>query len=454
MPIEVIDVLKQKNNGSFPLIEAKDVKGGFNQVNSVEERNNIPKEKRIEGMYCYVLNDKIYKLIGGIENSNWVTVKSTDFPNEELFTLYNGVIPAPNDKGMQYLPLSSLVKAMNKFGDIEVIVNYTDSGTTKSVTYEKDDFNITREGEWSQTDEILKEPIYIIILPDGVIWFDMYNTNWDTVVVNSVVLKQYQPYKLITPKDVDNISYSQISDAPTPITDITSYSSMTLSGVNYNRLRFGNNNLIDVSKLTKEDFANTPFTGYSPKVGTCSSASAGNGYSLQNKYTEGGKTSSGLKLTLEQNVTHYLYFATDVVRQVGTTVTVTDSTGKIIAEKTIDKYMMDNAPLLTFRPTTEYTYILFGTTGYNVQIYNGTLSLVLRETQIFKDFAKLMYMDNTKEFTPTEDYHPATKKYVDDNLGGSGDATSVNGISIWTGTQTEYDVISSKSDKTLYIIKE
>ena len=72
MPIEVIDLLKQKNNGSFPLIEAKDVKGGFHQVNNIEERNVIPKEKRIEGMYCYVLNDTIYRLLGGIENSNWI----------------------------------------------------------------------------------------------------------------------------------------------------------------------------------------------------------------------------------------------------------------------------------------------------------------------------------------------------------------------------------------------
>lgn len=72
MPIEVIDLLKQKNNGNFPLIEAKDVKGGFHQANNIEERDAIPKEKRIEGMYCYVLNDTIYRLLGGIENSNWI----------------------------------------------------------------------------------------------------------------------------------------------------------------------------------------------------------------------------------------------------------------------------------------------------------------------------------------------------------------------------------------------
>ena len=86
MPIEVIDLLKQKNNGSFPLIEAKDVKGGFHQVNNIEERNVIPKEKRIEGMYCYVLNDTIYRLLGGIENSNWIAwdVSTKQYVNEQI----------------------------------------------------------------------------------------------------------------------------------------------------------------------------------------------------------------------------------------------------------------------------------------------------------------------------------------------------------------------------------
>jgi hypothetical protein len=29
-------------------------------------------------------------------------------------------------------------------------------------------------------------------------------------------------------------------------------------------------------------------------------------------------------------------------------------------------------------------------------------------------------LNNTAEYIPTEDYHPATKKYVDDNGGGAG----------------------------------
>lgn len=95
MPIEVIDLLKQKNNGNFPLIEAKDVKGGFHQANNIEERDAIPKEKRIEGMYCYVLNDTIYRLLGGIENSNWIawnvaTKQYVDYQIDSVDTLLEG----------------------------------------------------------------------------------------------------------------------------------------------------------------------------------------------------------------------------------------------------------------------------------------------------------------------------------------------------------------------------
>ena len=32
MPIEIIDKLKQKNNGQFPIVDANDIQGGFYQV--------------------------------------------------------------------------------------------------------------------------------------------------------------------------------------------------------------------------------------------------------------------------------------------------------------------------------------------------------------------------------------------------------------------------------------
>ena len=51
----------------------------------------------------------------------------------------------------------------------------------------------------------------------------------------------------------------------------------------------------------------------------------------------------------------------------------------------------------------------------------------------------VLLKNNTTAYTPTADYHPATKKYIDDK--------------IWVGTQAEYDLLTPSND-TLYFIKE
>ena len=83
MAIWLIDTLKQKNNGKFPLIDSNDVKGGFYQADSITERNSIPTERRKEGMFCWVSTLKIvYQLVGGIENS-----KKAVFSDSEIKSL-------------------------------------------------------------------------------------------------------------------------------------------------------------------------------------------------------------------------------------------------------------------------------------------------------------------------------------------------------------------------------
>ena len=127
MAIEIIDEIRQKNSGRFPVVDTNNVKGGYYQVDTIEERDQIPEErrrlgmlcfckvgeggledqlyqlkengwevaslggggiesvasqlemfdikmeKRQEGMLCYVRDDeKTYQLVGGIENEHWV----------------------------------------------------------------------------------------------------------------------------------------------------------------------------------------------------------------------------------------------------------------------------------------------------------------------------------------------------------------------------------------------
>lgn len=62
MAIELISTVKPKNNGTFPIVEANDIKGGYYSVESIEIRDTIPEGRRMPGMLCYVWRDKIYKL--------------------------------------------------------------------------------------------------------------------------------------------------------------------------------------------------------------------------------------------------------------------------------------------------------------------------------------------------------------------------------------------------------
>lgn len=58
---------------------------------------------------------------------------------------------------------------------------------------------------------------------------------------------------------------------------------------------------------------------------------------------------------------------------------------------------------------------------------------------------------------PTLDDHAATKKYVDDNAGGGGGTATVqvasgqNDLTIWRGTEAEYQALGSYDSNTMYV---
>ena len=62
MAVEIISELKQKNGQEFPVVDANNIKGGFYQVDTINERDAIPNVRKREGMLCFVKNDpdKIY----------------------------------------------------------------------------------------------------------------------------------------------------------------------------------------------------------------------------------------------------------------------------------------------------------------------------------------------------------------------------------------------------------
>lgn len=69
MKIPVIDEIVQKNNQPFPIVDANNLRGGFYQVTTEEERESIPSIRFKEGMLCYVTGTQTYYRL---ENSKWV----------------------------------------------------------------------------------------------------------------------------------------------------------------------------------------------------------------------------------------------------------------------------------------------------------------------------------------------------------------------------------------------
>ena len=61
MAVKIADTLKAM--GNFAVVDTNDIKGGYYQVATIQERDNIPESKRKIGMLCWVAeDDKVYKL--------------------------------------------------------------------------------------------------------------------------------------------------------------------------------------------------------------------------------------------------------------------------------------------------------------------------------------------------------------------------------------------------------
>ena len=128
MAIELVSTIKQKNNGQFPIAEANDIKGGYYSVASIEERDNIPLVRRMAGMLCYVLGDKIYKLnddletweeftVSGGVNSNGIFIGTTpppdDAPNITLWIDTSDEVIEENIPSDILTQLSTTIEALN-----------------------------------------------------------------------------------------------------------------------------------------------------------------------------------------------------------------------------------------------------------------------------------------------------------------------------------------------------
>ena len=84
------------------------------------------------------------------------------------------------------------------------------------------------------------------------------------------------------------------------------------------------------------------------------------------------------------------------------------SSNKIVHIDTVTNIVYDN-PNDTFTFSDVYTWLYKTGTAYDIQTIYST------EEPFYKSLAFLT-VNNTKEYTPTSNYNPATKKYVDDSI--------------------------------------
>ena len=93
--------------------------------------------------------------------------------------------------------------------------------------------------------------------------------------------------------------------------------------------------------------------------------------------------------------------------------------------------------------TCAYKMYITGSLDETAQTYKAT------SVKFDRDSKRVLLTNNTLTFTPTSNYHPATKKYVDDTI-----ATSIAGISTTSMNITTSLPTENISTSTIYLIKD
>jgi hypothetical protein len=89
MPIELIDQIKPKNDGDFPMIEDDYLLGGYRVVIDFTARDAIPSNRRKQGMTVYIQSlQRAFELRGGITNTDWYEIKQLHIDNYEIYVNY------------------------------------------------------------------------------------------------------------------------------------------------------------------------------------------------------------------------------------------------------------------------------------------------------------------------------------------------------------------------------
>ena len=239
---------------------------------------------------------------------------------------------------------------------------------------------------------------------------EIYDYNWDSLPEGSVTrieLIQYDYKNKVANTQIEDVGFGQITDLPNAITGMVNKSVSVPETFITNKLSFLND-------FRYEDYvSNYNQTPYSDtgKNNTSVSSYLGDGFNVQNKSADGKLKGKGLKINFRQLNSK---FATEsAVLNFGYTKDLLvvmvrpDGTTKDII---INEYY--TAEIIPNIQEGDY-YFLFTKTSSWVNVFLRTITLYPMNSKQPIDVDRFVQYDNKRVYTPTEDYNPATKKYVD-----------------------------------------
>jgi hypothetical protein len=99
-----ISEIKQSGNSDFALLDSLNLRGGFMQVSTIEERDSINSDKLRKGMLVYVESDEtIYKYRG----DTWTVFDvSSEVKDIQLFTVHSEVTNVEEEEDYYKLTFS------------------------------------------------------------------------------------------------------------------------------------------------------------------------------------------------------------------------------------------------------------------------------------------------------------------------------------------------------------
>jgi hypothetical protein len=178
---------------TYPINDPKYQIGGFRDVETITDRNNISDERRRAGMFCYVKNENILYILGdGLTNSDWVVFDvSGSIPGSVTFEEIkinsdNAIINSSGTLNDVDVNNFSIIKFMNAVTVSGFYANISDNGKLLFVHNLNDETLIIKN---DSSDSLEGNRIYtginndINILPNASMLFQYISSDlhWRTV---------------------------------------------------------------------------------------------------------------------------------------------------------------------------------------------------------------------------------------------------------------------------------